>query len=393
MSARVYLAAVEDSADALGADVARELQRQDPEVLLSGVGGKQMRDQGISSFIDTSGLAILGLFDALAAYSRVKRIVSQIADEIEAVDPDVVVLIDSWGVMWRVAREIKRRNLAAICVKLIGPQVWATRPGRAKVLARWCDHLLCIHEFERPFYKNTGLPVTAVGNPAIGRLPIGDGMRFRQEHNIGQGHPIIGLLPGSRRTELKRVAPALTNAAAELHKRFPNAKIVCLPAPSVRPQIEDLSARWPFPHILLPEGADRSDAMAAMDIALACSGTVTTELAEQGVAVITGYKLGWLSWAIARAFLLRTRFISLVNVAADREIMPEFVQTKLMSPALTRAAARLLSNRKAHTDQVSDQYEIVSKLAGEPGGSSAQRAAAKILELIKSAPAMRVQES
>ena len=108
------------------------------------------------------------------------------------------MLIDSWGTMWRIARELKLRGTRARRIKLIGPQVWATRPGRARVLAQWCDHLLCIHAFEQPFYRKWGLPTTVIGNPALGRLPHGDGAAFRRMNGIGAEKKVIGLLPGFR---------------------------------------------------------------------------------------------------------------------------------------------------------------------------------------------------
>lgn len=381
MKRHIYLAAIEDSADALGADVIRALRRLDPEIEISGVGGSQMRAAGVSSEIDTSGLAVLGLFDGVAAYGRVKRVVASIADDIEARNPDAAVLIDSWGAMWRLGRELKLRGHRAARIKLIGPQVWATRPGRARVLARWFDHLLCIHEFEQPFYEGLSLPTTVIGNPAIGRMPRGDGDRFRTELGLGPSAPIIGLLLGSRMSELNKVSPTLIAAAQRLKSEFPDATVVCLPAPSVRQRVLELSAQWPFDHIVTSETQNRSDAMAAMDIALACSGTVTTELAEQGAAVITGYKLGWTSWAIARAFLLRTKFISLINVAANREIIPEFVQTRLTADLLAEAGRRLLASPEARQQQVQAQTEAIRRLAGPSGTTSAEIAAAKIIDL------------
>ncbi|MFZ4686002.1 MAG: lipid-A-disaccharide synthase, partial [Hyphomonadaceae bacterium] len=144
----VYLVAAEDSGDAIGADVIDAMRAKDPAVRISGIGGERMRAKGVSADIDMSGLAVLGLIEGLKAYGRVKQAVEDTADAIAKVDPDSVVLIDSWGFMWRVARALKMRGVRAKRIKLIGPQVWATRPGRARVLAQWVDHLLCIHQFE-----------------------------------------------------------------------------------------------------------------------------------------------------------------------------------------------------------------------------------------------------
>lgn len=386
MKRHVYLAAIEDSADALGADVIRVLRALDPEIEISGVGGSRMRAAGVSSNVDTSGLAVLGLFDGLAAYSRVKQAVTAIADDVEARNPDAAILIDSWGVMWRLGRELDHRGLRALRIKLIGPQVWATRPGRARVLAQWFDHLLCIHDFEEPFYEGLSLPTTVIGNPAVGRMEKGDGARFRHALGISSDAPIIGLLPGSRMSELSKVAPTLVGAAEELKAEFPEAAVVCLPAPSVRERVMQMSALWSFEHIIAPEELDRSDVMAAMDVALACSGTVTTELAEQGAAVVTGYKLGWTSWMIARAFLLRTKFISLINVAVGREIIPEFVQTRLTADRVAEAARGLLASTDARKTQIDAQNEAIERLAGPSGVSSAHIAAKKIIELVDANP-------
>lgn len=380
MSAKIHLVAVEDSADALGADVAKALRAQQPSVALSGVGGEQMRQLGIQSETDLSGLAILGLFDGVRALNRVNRAVQLLANEIETEQPDSVVLIDSWGLMWRLARELKQRSFPGRIVKLVGPQVWATRPGRAKVLARWCDRLLCLHDFERPFYEGTGLPTTVVGNPAIGRQPKGDGPQYRQSREIGETAKVVGLLLGSRRSEISRVGPAIVSAAHEIADSDPEIVFLCLPAPSVRMNVLELAKKWRFNHVVADPEEHPANVMAAMDVALACSGTVTTELAEQGVAIVTGYKLGWLSWALARAFLMRTKYISLLNVAAGEQVIPELVQTRLSPGNLSAAALRLLNDDAARALQVHKQWGAVEKLRGIDELSTAARSARAILE-------------
>lgn len=379
MSRSIFIVAVEDSADVLGAELIQELRAADPDVAVSGVGGAAMRKLGVSSPVELAGLAILGLFDGFRAFGRVKRLVREIADLLERDPPDAVVLIDSWGFMWRLAREIKRRGLATRVVKLIGPQVWATRPGRARVLARWCDHLLCIHGFETPFYEGTGLKVTVVGNPAVGRAAKGDRDGYRRTHGFDEQRVVVGLLLGSRRAELKRVGPVLIEAAAALSESEPNVSVLCLPAPTLREEVLAMAEGWRFPHVLASPGEAPADVMAAMDIALACSGTVTTELAEQGVAVVTGYRLGWLSYLVVRGFLLRTRFISLVNVAAGREVIPEFVQGRLNRSEVTAAARSLCRDGSARQSQVSRQDGALRVLAHGDEGSAARRSAVAIL--------------
>ena len=364
MSASIFLVAAEASGDALGADLIEALRAEQPDVRLYGVGGEKMAARGVVSQFDLGGLAVLGLIDGVKAYGRVKRKVKEAAALIAQTDPDAVVLIDSWGFMWRLARELQLQGVRARRIKLIGPQVWATRPGRARVLAKWCDHLLCIHAFERQFYERWGLPTTVIGNPALGRIRKGDGAAFRKSHELSRDQPLIGLLPGSRPSEIRRVAPTLIESCQRLCSGDSRRTVVCIVAPSIETELRALSATWKFPHLLITAEKDKSDAFAAMDVALACSGTVTTELAAQGAAIVVGYRLGWVTWAIARGFLMRARFITLLNVAAGREVAPEFVQTRFTPPNVARAAERLLSDPDALARQRQDQDAALKKMAG-----------------------------
>jgi lipid-A-disaccharide synthase len=385
VSRHIFLVAAEDSGDALGADVIDAIRAAQPHTKLSGVGLQQMGARIKLADADLSGLAILGLFDGLKVLDRLRAAVSATVDAITAADPDVVVMIDSWGFMIRVAKALKARGHGALRVKLVGPQVWATRPGRAKSLAHNFDHLLCIHAFEQPFYAETGLPVTVVGNPAIGRMARGDPEAFRKAHGIAPDERLIGLLPGSRVSEIRRVAPVLEEACRQVCDGHPDRKVVCVLAESTAVAVRTRAAAWSFPHVLVSGEDVKSDAFAAMDVAAACSGTVTTELAEQGAPVVVGYKLGWITWAIARLFLMRSRFITLLNVAAGHEIAPEFVQTRFTAANVAEAVARLLENETARSEQLRAQEKALSDMAG-PGRPTAEIAAAKILELAGARP-------
>jgi lipid-A-disaccharide synthase len=376
----IYLAAAEASGDALGADVIDAFRAADPAIRLSGVGGARMAERGVASKVDMSGLAVLGFVDGVKAFGRVKRAVEDVAAEIVRLDPDAVVLIDSWGFMWRLARALKERGARARRIKLIGPQVWATRPGRAKVLAKWCDHLLCIHAFEQPFYERYGLPTTVIGNPAMGRLPKGDATAFRARHHIPASACVVGVLPGSRRSEIRRVAPVLFDAAKHLWVADPRRQIVCVEAASIKAELAALTGPMTFPFIIVAED-EKADAFAAMNVALACSGTVTTEVAAQGAPLVVGYKLGWVTWALARAFLMRSRFITLLNVAANREIAPEFVQTRFRPGRIAAAAERILSTPGAAEAQRRDQFAGLAAMDAGDGRPAAVIAAEAVLRL------------
>lgn len=375
MSGRIFLVAAESSGDALGADLARVLKERDPTLELAGVGGPLMAAEGLPTQADINGLAILGFVDGFLAYGRVKRAVAATVAAILKAKPDVVVLIDSWGFTLRVAQGVRAADPAIKLVKYIGPQVWATRPSRAKTLAGAVDHLICIHDFETPFYEPYGLECTVCGHPALGRYQPGDGAALRARQGYTTSEKIILVLPGSRPAEIRRIGPTLW-AAAELLDRDRDVRIVVVAANSVHQQVLEQA---PAAVRILDE-REKEDAFAAATVALAASGTVTTEVALQGTPLVIGYKLGWITWALARAFLFKSKYATLMNVAADSEVAPEFIQTRCTPENLAAAAAPLLDDPDAREHQVRAQDEALEKM-GRGGRPAAEIAADAVLQV------------
>ena len=316
MSGRVFIVAAESSGDALGADLARALKARDAGVDLAGVGGLLMAEAGIKSQADIKGLAILGYFDALMAYGRVKRAVNATVAAIIEAQPDAVVLIDSWGFTLRVAQGVRKLAPRIKLVKFIGPQVWATRAGRARTLAAAVDHLVCIHDFEVLYYTPYGLDCTVCGHPAFGRFQAGDGAALRARQGFKGDDKVLLVLPGSRASEIRRIGPVLWAAAERLHKQRPKLRLMVVAARSVRAAVV---AQAP-PTARIIEEREKEDAFAAATAVLAASGTVTTEVALQGAPLVIGYKLGWMTWLAARFFLFKAKYATLMNVAADVEV-------------------------------------------------------------------------
>ncbi|MBC7770216.1 MAG: lipid-A-disaccharide synthase [Phycisphaerales bacterium] len=376
MSARIFLVAAEASGDALGADLARVLKDRDSSIELAGVGGPLMAEEGIASQADTSGLAVLGFVDGLLAYSQVKRAVAATVDAIVKAKADVAVLIDSWGFTLRVAQGVRAAAPHIKLVKYVGPQVWATRPGRAKTLAAAVDHLICIHDFEVPFYEPFGLPCTVCGHPALGRFKQGDGAAFRARQGFTPTEKIVLVLPGSRNAEIRRIGPTLWQAA-ELLDRDRDIRIIAVAATSVRKQVIEQAPAA----VRIVEETEKEDAFAAATVALAASGTVTTEVALQGVPLVIGYKFGWVTWAIARAFLFKGKYGTLMNVAADAEVAPELVQTRFTAANVASAAAPLLDDESAREEQVRGQDEALA-LMGRGGTPAAEIAADAVLKVL-----------
>ncbi|HCE24071.1 MAG TPA: lipid-A-disaccharide synthase [Hyphomonas sp.] len=377
---RIYMVAAETSGDLLAREVVEDIRRRNPDAHISGIGGGELASVGIESAIDISPLSILGFVEGLRAYGDVVRLADAAADAIIADDPDVIVLVDSWGFMLRVAQRVRLRAPNIRLVKLVGPQVWATRPGRAKTLASVVDHLLCIHDLEVPFYEPFGLKTTVIGNPAISRHVQGNGSSFRAGQSIPEDTKLVLVLPGSRPSEIKRVAPELVSAAKALKSNDPNLKIVFMPASNVATQFrEDFPgvASW---SIVSSDPGARYDAMAAANLALACSGTVTTELAMQDTPMIVAYKTGWITWALARGLLYSKTHITLLNIVSDdQEVVPEFVQTRLKSDLIAAAAQDWLTDPDKLSAQL-DRQRIALDRMKEGDRDASEIAAGVILD-------------
>ncbi|MGB0262265.1 MAG: lipid-A-disaccharide synthase [Henriciella sp.] len=347
---RFFVVAAEPSGDLLAREVVTEMRRHDPKLEFSCIGGPELAAIGLVSKIDISALSILGLFEGLKAYPKVVKLADAAADAIIAAQPEAVVLVDSWGFMLRVAQRLKKRAPEIKLIKLVGPQVWATRPGRAKTLSQVVDELICIHDMETPFYEPYGLPVTVMGNPALSRTLKGNGERLRKLLGIANDKEILLVLPGSRPSEIARVAPALVEAARIVRNQRPDLDIVFAPAESVRAQFAAMfQGQLNWGH-LVPAQASPNDVMAASTLALACSGTVTSELAVQQVPFLVGYRTGWITWFLARYFLFKPK------------VAPEFVQTKLNAQTVAAAALERLANPAMLEAQIAAQNSSLATM-------------------------------
>jgi lipid-A-disaccharide synthase len=378
----VMLVAAEASGDALGADLARVLKaRLGDAVRFVGVGGAQMAAQGVVSPFDISQLSVLGLFEGLAAYGRVLRRVKDTAALAAREKPHVAILIDSWGFTLRVAKALRHQTPDLPLIKYVGPQVWASRPGRAKTLAAAVDHLLSLHAFDAPYFEKEGLPVTVVGNPALVRdFSRADPARLRARIEAGPDDHILLILPGSRPGEIARLLPVFEVAVNLLKVARPTLRLVVPAASTVVDSVKAEIAGWPHRAEVIEDEGGKLDAMKAATVALACSGTVTTELALAGCPMVVGYKLGPATYAILKR-LIRTPWITLFNIAAKAFVAPELVQSACNGPNLAREIALRLDDADLRARQVADQYAALEKM-GRGGADPAELAADAVLELL-----------
>jgi len=379
----VMLVAAEASGDDRGAGLARALKRRLGDgVRFVGVGGERMAAEGVQSPFDIADISILGLLEGLLAYPKIVRRADETAALAVREKPDIAVLIDSWGFTLRVAQRLRRLDPGLPLVKYVGPQVWATRPGRARTLAATVDHLLSIHAFDAPWFERAGLPVTFVGNSALSvDFSAADPVRLRKHIGAGADDPILVVLPGSRPGEIQRVLPAFEDAVNILKEARSDLHIVVPAAPTVAETVKARVAGWRHRAHVIEGDEGKLDAMKAATVALACSGTVTTELALAGAPMVVGYRLGPVTHAILKR-LIRTKYITLFNIAAQAFVAPELVQDDCTGPALAREVGLRLDDPGLRRVQVEAQYAALDKM-GRGGPDPSEAAADAVLKLVE----------
>lgn len=382
---KIMLVAAEASGDALGAGLARALRaRLGDGVAFVGVGGPRMAEQGIASPFDIAELSILGWVEGLRAYGRVKARVADTVALAVRERPDAVVLIDSWGFTIRVAKAIRAVLPDVKLIKYVGPQVWASRPGRAKTLAGAVDHLLALYAFDAPWFEKEGLPTTVVGSQALHIDMSGaDPKRFRAHRNMTMDQPLLLILPGSRPSEIRLMTPIYEQSATRLKAERPDLEVAVIAAGTVADDVSARVAAWPFRAHLVTE-ADKYAAMKAATVALATSGTVSTELALAGAPMVIGYRFAPLSYAIMKPFFTG-KYATLFNHAADEEIAKELIQTQATAERFFAEVGRLLDDPVGRADQAAGQTTALDRM-GRGGADPSVSAADAVANVVSGGP-------
>jgi lipid-A-disaccharide synthase len=379
----VMLVAAEASGDNLGAGLAKALRaRLGDKVRFVGVGGARMAAEGVDSPFDIAELSILGLFEGLKAYPRVVARLKDVEALAVREKPDVAVLIDAWGFNIRLAKRLRALDPSMALIKYVAPQVWASRPGRAKILAQAVDLLLATQPMDKPFFDAVGLPSVFVGNPALARDFSGaDASRARIAIGAGPDDPILAVLPGSRPSEIERVLPAFEDAVRLLKAQRPGLHVMVPAASTVAAAVKARVAGWPFRAHVIEDDQAKDDAMKAATVGLACSGTVTIELALAGVPMVVGYKIGAITYALLKR-LMTPRWVTLFNIAADKEVAPELLQHDCTGERLAAALAQRLDDPALRERQVADQFAALERL-GRGMPDPAEAAADAMLDFLE----------
>jgi lipid-A-disaccharide synthase len=380
----IYVIAGEPSGDLLGGRLMAALEaRTGGTIRFAGIGGEAMRAEGLDSLFPMAELSVMGLVEVLPRIPNIMRRLDQTMADIARLNPDAVVTIDSWGFTGRVHKRLKASGAGAARIHYVAPMVWAWKPNRTKKLAAVLDLLLALLPNEPPWFEKDGLKTLHVGHPVIeSGAGNGDGLAFRARHHLAADAPLLCVLPGSRTSETGRLLPVFAETLALLARTRPGLVAVVPTVETVADRVCAAAKSWPVPVVVVRGAAEKYDAFAACEAALAASGTVALELALAGLPAVIAYKVSKLSAFVATRFLgLKLKFATLVNIIMDRPVMPELLQDDCTPDRLAAAVGHLLDDADARARQVADAHEAMRRL-GWGGDSPSARAAEAVLDYL-----------
>jgi lipid-A-disaccharide synthase len=375
----VYLIAGEPSGDALGGRLMAALSARRPALRFAGIGGPLMQAQGLASLFPMRDLSLMGMMEVLPRLRQLRRHFDSTLADIAARKPALVVTIDSPGFTLRVLKAVAPMGIAR--AHYVAPQVWAWGEKRARSYPGLWDALLCLLPFEPAFFARHGLPARFVGHPVLeSGADRGDAARFRARHAIGPDAVPLIIMPGSRRTETRPLLPILGRTLDLLRPQIPGLLPIVPVATAMGQIVAAGTADWNPRPIIVTDAAEKYDAFAAATAALTKSGTSTLELALAGVPMVVTYRLNPITAAAARRVML-IRYASILNLIADREVIPELIQQDCTPQRLAATLAPLLLDPAAAEAQRAGYRPLLAALR-PPEGLPSAAAAEAVLGLL-----------
>jgi lipid-A-disaccharide synthase len=355
---RIFLIATEESGDRLGAGLMKVLrQRLGDAVHFDGVGGRAMVREGLNSLFPIEELSIVGLAAVVKQLRKILRLIRQTVDAVIEASPDILVIIDSPDFTHRVARRVRARAPSLPIVDYVSPSVWAWRPGRARTMRSYVDHVLALLPFEPASYRELhGPPCSYVGHPLVEQIATLRPDAAEQQRRDAEP-PVLLVLPGSRRSEIRHHLAIFGEALGRLRAAGADFELMLPTMPHLVEAIRDGVASWLVAPRIVTGEADKRAAFRIARAALAKSGTVTLELALAGVPMVTAYRVGSAeAWILRRA--IKVQSVILANLVLGKEIVPEFLQENCTAENLSQALAEMLTDSAARQQQIEAFAEL-----------------------------------
>ena len=355
---KIYIVAGEPSGDILGDQLIKSLQTKFEEPIFNGVGGEKMQSNNFRSLFDMSHISIFGIFPVIKKLFFLLRKINDVVNDIVQIKPDIIILIDSPDFNHRVAKKVKRYlpDIPIICY--VAPTVWAWRQGRAKKMSKYFDYLLSVIPFEVNFFEKYGLKTTYVGHPFIEKVKKNENEIFLNQYDLLNEDKTIVFLPGSRRSEIERHSPIMSEAIAYLRSLDLKINILIATGHKQLNQIREY-----FPDIkVITDDSEKYSLFKIADFACAASGTVTLELGLTETPTIVIYKMDRFTWFFISR-MVKVKFVSLVNLILGRESSKELLQDNFTKENLIDELKKLLLDSETQKKQIEDlkEFKLIMK--------------------------------
>ena len=361
----VLFSAGESSGDPHAAHMFQELQQQCPSLRGIGMGGNKMRRAGIDIRFDSSGIGVIGLVEILKHYGEIRRALRVMKTIVTDEQPDLLVCVDYKEFNLKLARFAKRRGVKVLFY--VSPQVWAWRAGRVLTYGKAIDMMAVIFPFETAYYEAKNVPVRYVGHPSVDKVQP---LRGRAEDfdlfGLDPARPVVGILPGSRANEIKRMLPVMLQAAEQLLRNHPELQFVLPQADSVDDAVLQFHLQ-DNPLAIKVVKQQAYDAIQCCDAVMTTSGTASLEIALLGVPMVIAYRLSPLTYWLGKQ-LVKIPFIGLPNIIAGRSIVKELIQDAVSAESLSAEIEALLSDQPYRTACLQG-LQLVKVRLGQGGGS------------------------
>jgi len=379
----LFFVAGEESGDHLGAALMRALrERARDELRFAGVGGREMTKEGIASLHPIDNLSIIGFGSIPQRLPRVLRLVRSTATEVIARRPHALIIVDSPGFTHPIARRVRAAAPDIPIVDYVSPSVWAWRPGRARTMRAYVDHVLAVMPFEPEVHRQLGgPPCTYVGHPLAERAP-----RLRPDAEEARRRlaspPVVLVLPGSRTGEIRRLFGIFSTAVSTIRDRLGELEVIIPTVPALAETVRQASAQWTPPPRIVVEPAEKEAAFRIARAALTKSGTVTLELALAGVPMAVAYKISRLEYiTVGRAIEKRLSSITLANLFLGENVVPELLQHRCTPIELADAMVPLIEDTPLRRRQI-EAFARLDAIMRTGSSMPAARAADTVLQLL-----------
>ncbi len=366
----------EASGDAHAARVVTALKQRAPDIKVSGIGGEKLRAAGMEINIDFSELAVMGLVEVLKRYRHLKNVFNQMVERLKTHRPDLLVLVDYPGFNLKMAKEAKKLGIPV--AYYISPKVWAWRKGRVKTIQRVVDKMLVLFPFEVPIYEQAGIAVNCVGHPLVDAVKRTlTTIQAKEKLGLEKAHKVIGLFPGSRRSEVEMLLPLMIQAAERIKQQQLDIQVVVPLAPGLNKEaLAPILAASRLPIQVVD--SEFYDLTSACDAIVAASGTITLEIALLGVPHFICYRVSPVTYKILRC-LVKIPYVGLCNIVTNKALITEILQDDVTVQRLEEE----LRDRLSRTDQQAVTEDIRQQVLAALGPSGgADNAAEQLLVML-----------